>query len=108
MTIPSTPTQLGGGGLRERDTAQRGPRSGESVAEVLADGDAEVAVEGLEDDVDGLLAAGPRVGGGGRAGELGHEERPADEAEELDERRQHTDGRGEGEERRLRVGDGAR
>ena len=49
----------GGGGLREGDAAEGGPGAGERVAEVLADGEPEVAVEGLKDDVDGL-AASPR------------------------------------------------
>ena len=56
MTMPGTPSHRGGSRLGEGDAGERGPRSGQQVAEVLADGDAEVAVEGLEDDVDGFAA----------------------------------------------------
>jgi hypothetical protein len=49
------------------------------------------------------LASG--VGGG--TGEVGDEERLADEAEELDERGEHADARGDGEERGISVVDGA-
>src|SRR5438874_2730314 len=40
----------GGGGLGEGDAGEGRPGAGEEVAEMLADGDAEVAVEGLKDD----------------------------------------------------------
>ena len=68
-----------------------GPGAGEEVAEVLADGDPEVAVEGLEDDVIGLVAR-PRSRRDRHRGarEIGDEERPADQAEELDRGRQHA------------------
>src|SRR5438034_11311928 len=73
----------GGGGLRQGCAGEGGPCAGERVAEVLADRDAEVAVEGLKDDVDGLATGLAGVGLGGGAGEVRDEERPAHEAEEL-------------------------
>jgi hypothetical protein len=47
-----------GAGLRQGCAGERRPCSREAIPEVLADGHAEVAVERLEDDVDGLAAAG--------------------------------------------------
>ena len=52
---------------------------------MLADADAEVAVEGLKDDVDGFAAGDAGVGVGVRTGQVGDQERPTD-LEELDER----------------------
>jgi hypothetical protein len=75
---------------------------------MLADGDAEIAVEGLKDDVDGLAARRAGVWFGDRAGEVRHEERPAHEAEELDDRREYADRRGDGQERAVGVRDRAR
>src|SRR5215207_5158112 len=40
------------GALDQRDAGQRRPGAREQGSEVLADGDAEVAMEGLEDDID--------------------------------------------------------
>ena len=109
MTMPATPIQAGAAvGLGERDAGERRPRAGEQVPEVLADRDAEVAVEGLEDDVDRLLPrrAGARLGGD--AGQVGHQERPADQAEELHERREHAGDGGHGQQRAVGVADRAR
>jgi hypothetical protein len=50
---------------------------------VLADGYAEVAVERLEDDVDRLCSRRTRFGLLGHLGEVGDQERPPDQAEEL-------------------------
>ena len=98
MTMPRTPSQPATAALwTERDAGEDRPGAGEQVAEVLADGDAEVAVEGLEDDVDGCRVVGRRPG------QVRDEERPADQAEELDERREHADPRGERQQRRVGV-----
>ena len=50
-------------------------------------------MERLEDDVDGLAPALARLGVGIDAREEGDEERPAHQAEELDERGQHAEDR---------------
>jgi hypothetical protein len=52
------------------------------------DGDAEVSVERLKDDVDRLSGCRTGIGFLGDPGELGHQERPPDETEVLDHRRQ--------------------
>jgi hypothetical protein len=64
-------------------------------------------LKGLEDNVDGFAAACARVRVGGGACEVGDQERPAHEAEELDERSEHADGRGESEQGGVGVVDGA-
>jgi hypothetical protein len=88
-----------GAGLRQGRAGQDRPCSREAVPEVLADGHAEVAVERLKDDVNGLAAGRAGVGLGGGARQVGHEERPPDEAEELDERGEHADGGGNVQQR---------
>ena len=57
-------------GLYEHGAGESRPCPGEHVAEVLANGDAEVPVESLEGDVDGgqRLGSGGGVGGGPRRG----------------------------------------
>jgi hypothetical protein len=75
---------------------------------MLANGHAQVAVEGLEDDVDGVAG-----GRGGRripsqAGQLRDGERPADQAKELDQGGQQPNGGGQGQDGRVGVGQGGR
>ena len=95
-------------GLDECDAGEGGPQAGEQVTEVLADGDAEVAVQGLERDFDCGLG-GPIGGGiGGGAGEVGHRERPADQAEELDGGGEHSERGGERHDGRVGVSDRVR
>ena len=92
-------------GLDECDAGEGGPQAGEQVAEVLADGDAEVAVQGLERDFDCGLGGSIGGGIGGGAGEVGHGERPADQAEELDGGGEHSERGGEGHDGRVGVRD---
>ena len=69
------------------------PRSGEEVAEALADRDAEVAVERVEHDRRGLAGRRGRVGALVGSRERGHEEGPAGEPEELHDGREDPDRR---------------
>ena len=62
----------------------------------------------LEHDVDRLASGRARVGVGGGPGEVGDQEWPADEAEELHERGEHADGCRDGDERRVGVADRGR
>jgi hypothetical protein len=59
---------------------------------VLPDGHPEIAVEGLEDDLDGVAGGrgGRRVGG--QAGQVRDGKGPADEAEALDQGGQQPEG----------------
>ena len=105
-TTPATPNTPG----TADDCVSATPASsvqapGERVAEVLADGDAEVAVGGLEDDVDRLAARGAHVGLGVGAGEIRHEERPAHEPQELHERGEDADHGCDGEQGGVGVAD---
>jgi len=72
---------------------------------MLADRDSEVSIERLKGHVDGFLGAGA----GGRVrcgpGEVWHGERPADESQELDESGEDSDRGGDGEDRRVGVGE---
>jgi hypothetical protein len=85
-----------------------GPQAGEQIPQVLADGHAQVAVEGLEDDLDGVAGGwgGRRVSG--EAGQVGDGEGPADQAQELHQGGQHADGGGQGQDGRVGVGQGGR
>lgn len=74
---------------------------------MFADGHAEIAVEGLRDDVDGLAASLAGVGVGCGAGELGHKDRPAHEPGKLDECGENTERRRDDQERWIGVGNGA-
>ena len=78
---------------------------GQRVAEVLAHGHAEVAVEGLEDDVDRLARGESGWLIGGNPGQVRDQERPADQAEELDHRGEHADDRAEDHDGAIGVGD---
>jgi hypothetical protein len=95
-------------GLDEGDAGQGGPQAGEQIAQVLADGHAQVAVEGLEGDLNGVAGgrSGRRVGG--EASQLGDGEGPADQAQELHQRGQQPDGGGQGQDGGVGVGEGGR
>ena len=67
------------------------PGAGEQVAEAFADGNAEVAMEGVEHDRRRRAGRSARARVLVRAGERRDEERPASKAEELHDRRQHPD-----------------
>ena len=68
---------------------------------MLADSHAEVPVERLEHHVDRVLPRGRRVGLGVGTGEVRHEERPSDQAEELHGPREHADGGSDREQHRV-------
>jgi len=95
-------------GLDQGDAGQGRPPAGEQIAQMLPDGHAQVAVEGLEDDLDGVPSGrrGRRVTGD--AGQVGNNERPADQSQELDQGGQQPDGGGQGQDGRVGVGQGGR
>src|SRR5829696_5621840 len=70
---------------------EEGPEAGEQVAQVLTDGNAGIAMEGLEDDGDRIAGrlAGRRVKE--RASQIGNEVGPADQTEELHRGRENPE-----------------
>ena len=71
-------------GLDEGDAGQGGPQAGEQIAQMFTDGHAQVAVEGLEDDLDGVAGRRGARRVTGEAGQVGDGEGPADQAQELE------------------------
>ena len=75
---------------------------------MLTDGHAQVAVEGLEDDLDGIPGGRRARRVTGKAGQVRDRERPADKAQELHQGGQQPDGGGQGQHGGVGVGQGGR
>ena len=89
--MPATPDHDGVFAAWIRATPVDAPRAGEQIAEVFAHCHAEVAVEGLEDNVDGL-ATGWRVWLHVGARQVGNQEGPPNQAQELHDCCHHPSG----------------
>jgi len=93
MTTPGHPSQVGEGrSLDDTDADQHGPDAGEEVAEVLADSDSQVLVQGTEDGGMHLALLRPESRVGVGAGEPGNDVHPPQEAQHLDETGEDSDG----------------
>ena len=104
-----TPSQTGSTAVdRIGRSDEQGPGTGREIAEVLADPDTEQAMQRGEDGDDRLAGRVPGRSVRRRdvaAGELRHGERPAHQAEALDQRRDDPDRDRQAGERRRRAED---